>query len=141
MAFHVETDRTGSRTPVKHFEGGTTMNETEFFFFTTLFMTAVAVVGMIGWYRATQKYTKLEGRLWGIAAAQGLPMAEALADAQSARTVPGLSPDGNRVVQLEAQVDQLAQQLERVAESQDFLSRVLTDRIDQLPDPRMRTPH
>lgn len=117
------------------------MNETEFFFFTTLFMGTIAVFAMIGWYRATQKRTKLEGRLWGIAAAQGLPMAELLADVQSSRPLPAVARDGGRVEQLEAQVDQLTQQLERIAESQDFLSRVLTDRIDQLPDPRMRTPH
>jgi hypothetical protein len=117
------------------------MNETEFWFFATLWMAMVAAIGMVGWYRATQKRTKLEGRLWGIAAAQGLPMAEALADVQSTRPLPAVARESNRVERLEAQVDQLAQQLERVAESQDFLSRVLTDRIDQLPDPRMRTPH
>jgi len=117
------------------------MDEAEFFFFTTVLSLVVAAIGMVGWYRATQKRTKLEGRLWGIAAAQGLPMAEALADVQSTRPMPAVARESNRVERLEAQVDQLAQQLERVAESQDFLSRVLTDRIDQLPDPRMRTPH
>jgi hypothetical protein len=46
-----------------------------------------------------------------------------------------------RVQDLENQVDQIAGQLDRLAESQEFLSRIITDRIDRLGDPRVDTPH
>jgi hypothetical protein len=117
------------------------MNDAEFFLFTTLIMAVVAGIALIGWLRSSQKRTKLEGRLWGIASARDLPLGELLAETRPTMAVPAAIREGHRVERLEAQVDQLAQQLERVAESQEFLSRVLTDRIDQLPDPRMRTPH
>jgi hypothetical protein len=117
------------------------MNEAEFFFFTTIFMLVVASIGMIGWYRATAKRAKLEGQLWGLATGQGLPIS-AMLEGGPTGSMPRLSgAEASRVERLEHQVDQMAQQMERISESQDFISRVLTDRIEQLPDPRMRTPH
>jgi hypothetical protein len=104
-------------------------------------MTAMIVTPSVGWYRSIQARRRLERKLWRIASEQGHPTAVAYFEDNESMPVPTVPQNGNRVAQLEAQVDQLAQQLERVAESQDFLSRVLTDRIDQLPDPRMRTPH
>jgi hypothetical protein len=46
-----------------------------------------------------------------------------------------------RVAQLERQVDQIANHLERLTDSQDFLSRILTDKLDRLPEARLDTPH
>lgn len=46
-----------------------------------------------------------------------------------------------RIAQLEHQVDQIASQMERLAESQDFLSRIMSDKLDRLADQRMDTPH
>ena len=71
---------------------------------------------------------------------QGLPIA-AMLEGEPTGAMPAMSRgDASRVERLEHQVDQMAQQMERISESQDFISRVLTDRIEQLPDPRMRTP-
>ncbi len=47
----------------------------------------------------------------------------------------------SRIERLETQVDTISEQLDRIVDARAFLSRVLTDRIDQLPDPRLRTPH
>lgn len=117
------------------------MNEAEFFFSTTIFMMVVAGIGMVGWYRASAKRAKLEGQLWGLATGQGLPMS-AILEGQPTGSMPRIgTAEVSRVEQLEHQVDQMSQQLDRISESQDFISRVLTDRIEQLPDPRMRTPH
>ncbi|MBP6443199.1 MAG: hypothetical protein KA267_04195 [Gemmatimonadales bacterium] len=93
------------------------------------------------WYRAVQARKRIEARLWGLAAGQGLPIA-AMLEGEPTGAMPAMSRgDASRVERLEHQVDQMAQQMERISESQDFISRVLTDRIEQLPDPRMRTPH
>jgi hypothetical protein len=46
-----------------------------------------------------------------------------------------------RIAQLERQVDQIANHLERLTDSQDFLSRILTDKLDRLPEARLDTPH
>ncbi|MDX2262776.1 MAG: hypothetical protein SFU84_13880 [Gemmatimonadales bacterium] len=105
------------------------------------FITAMIVTPSIGWYRSIRERKRLERKLWRIASEHGHPTALAYFEDNESLPVPLVTPNGTRVAQLEAQVDQLAQQLERVAESQDFLSRVLTDRMEQLPDPRMRTPH
>lgn len=92
------------------------------------------------WYRAVQARKRLEARLWGYAAGKGLSIGDFLTEAPTG-SVPLPQRESSRVEQLEHQVDQMAQQMERISESQDFISRVLTDRIEQLPDPRMRTPH
>ena len=106
-----------------------------------LLLIATNLGGLFLWYRAVQARKRIEARLWGLAAGQGLPVA-AMLEGEQTGTMPRISSvEASRVERLEHQVDQLAQHLERVADSQDFLSRVLTDRIDQLPDPRMRTPH
>lgn len=101
-----------------------------FLFSTTVFSTAM-------WVRAMLAKKKIEHRLWGIAAAQGLPVTAVTEDLP----MMGSMHTNPRVQQLEQQVDAITQQLERLTESQEFLSRVLTERIDQLPDPRLRTPH
>ena len=111
--------------------------EPALFFFLTTCLFAVTTVGLLfAWSRARRDTEKLQNRLWGIAAANGLP-AVALTDDESLPRQVGHS----RVEQLEAQIDAMTQQIDRLTESQDFLSRVLTDRIDQIPDSRLRTPH
>ncbi len=106
------------------------------FFFTTCLFAATALGFVIAWSRARREREKLQNRLWGIAAAQGMPIAAFIDE------VPlPLQSGHSRVDQLEAQIDAMTQQIDRLAESQEFLSRVLTDRIDQIPDPRLRTPH
>jgi hypothetical protein len=107
-----------------------------FFLMTTIFCAATTGGAILLWLRTRRERDKLQNRLWGIAVAQGIPVV-ALTD-----EVP-LAPQvgHSRVEQLEAQIDAVSQQVERLMESQDFLSRVLTDRIEQIPDPRLRTPH
>lgn len=106
-----------------------------------LFLMVTTLSSMFMWYRAVQARKRIEARLWGLAAGQGLPISAMLEGAPTG-VMPAVNrTEASRVEQLEHQVDQLAQQMERISESQDFISRVLTDRIEQLPDPRMRTPH
>jgi hypothetical protein len=106
-----------------------------------LFFMATTVGASFMWYRAIQGRKRIEARLWGLAAGQGLPIA-AMFEGEPSGVMPAIGRgDASRVERLEQQVDQMSQQMERIAESQDFISRVLTDRIEQLPDPRMRTPH
>lgn len=112
------------------------MDAAPFFFLTTCLFAATTVGLLLAWSRARRDREKLQNRLWGIAAAQGLPAA-VLTDEVPLPPQVGYS----RVEQLEAQVDAMNQQIDRLAESQEFLSRVLTERIDQIPDPRLRTPH
>lgn len=100
--------------------------------------TLMAIWGVVAgfttllWLRAEWQRRKAEARLWACLGEQGV------VDAAAARPV---ASGAQRVDQLERQLDQMAQQIDRLAESQEFLSRVLTDRIDQIPDPRLRTPH
>lgn len=89
------------------------------------------------WIHNSRIRRRLQDRLWGMAAAQGVHPERFTDDALLVHRNVG---DG-RVHELEAQVDQMAQQIDRIVESQEFLSRVLTDRIDQIPDSRLRTPH
>lgn len=106
-----------------------------------MFLFGTTVFSSVMWVRAAMAKKKIEHRLWGIAAAQGLPVT-ALSDDVPMMGAMGAAMNGSpRVQQLEQQVDAITQQLERLTESQEFLSRVLTERIDQLPDPRLRTPH
>jgi hypothetical protein len=112
------------------------MNETAFFFFTTCLFALTTVVFLVAWFQARREREKMQNRLWGIATAQGLPYA-ALTDEVPLPPQVGHS----RVEHLEAQIESMTQQIDRLAESQEFLSRVLTERIDQIPDPRLRTPH
>ena len=106
-----------------------------------LLLMATSIGALIMWYRAVQARKRIEARLWGLAAGQGLPIA-AMLEGEPTGSMPRISgAEASRVERLEHQVDQMAQQMERISESQDFISRVLTDRIEQLPDPRMRTPH
>lgn len=100
-----------------------------------LMMWAAFATGM--WLYNSMKRRQLRDRLWGMAAAQGVHPDTLSDDAP----MPLRTRSDGRVQQLEAQVDQMAQQIDRIVESQEFLSRVLTDRIDQIPDPRLRTPH
>lgn len=112
------------------------MEPAAFFFFTTCVFAATTLGFVMAWSRARRERERMQNRLWGLAAAQGLPMA-VLTD-----EVPLPAQIGHtRIEQLEAQIDAMTQQVDRLAESQEFLSRVLTDRIDQLPDSRLRTPH
>jgi hypothetical protein len=107
------------------------------FLIVLLFCSAVTCA--VGWFVAVQRRKRLLHRLWGYAAAQGLPLAVFADD------TPGDPPPGpmqsQRLDQLESQLDGLAQQIDRLMESQEFLSRVLSSRVDQPADARMRTPH
>ncbi len=107
-----------------------------FFFLTTCLFAVTTVVFVVAWSQARREREKMQNRLWGIATAQGLPYS-ALTDEVPLPPQVGHS----RVEQLEAQIESMTQQIDRLAESQEFLSRVLTERIDQIPDPRLRTPH
>jgi hypothetical protein len=107
-----------------------------FFFFTTCLFAVTTVVFLVAWSHARREREKMQNRLWGIATAQGLPYS-ALTDEVPLPPQVGHS----RVEHLEAQIESMTQQIDRLAESQEFLSRVLTERIDQIPDPRLRTPH
>lgn len=104
-----------------------------------LFLLAAAwgLFATVMWFLNWRVRRQLHDRMWGIAAAQGIPVASMTGEV----SITHHPLSDNRVQQLESQVDQMAQQIDRIAESQEFLSRVLTDRIDQLPDPRLRTPH
>ena len=87
-------------------------------------VSAIAVACGVAWRRAAARVQRLEDRiLWA-----GKP------DLSTA------GPD------LGAQLDQLAGQVERLTEGQDFLARVLADRgalqpIPPAPEPRIPTPH
>lgn len=107
-----------------------------FFFLTTCLFVATTVWFAAAWSHARREREKMQNRLWGIATAQGLPYS-ALTDEVPLPPQVGHS----RVGELEAQIDSMSQQIDRLAESQEFLSRVLTERIEQNPDPRLRTPH
>ena len=106
------------------------------FFVTTCLFAATTVGFLVAWSQARREREKMQNRLWGIATAQGLSYS-ALTDEVPLPPQVGHS----RVEQLEAQIESMTQQIDRLAESQEFLSRVLTERIDQIPDPRLRTPH
>lgn len=96
-----------------------------------------AVFATVMWIHNWRLRRQMQDRMWGMAAAQGIPVTSLTGDVP----LPQSEAGDTRVQQLEAQVDQMAQQIDRIADSQEFLSRVLTDRIDQIPDPRLRTPH
>jgi hypothetical protein len=88
-------------------------------------VSAVAVSLGLAWRRAAARAARLEERiLW------------------AAR--PDLNPAASDLVS--AQLDQLASQVERLTEGQDFLARVLADRAASqppplAPEPRIPTPH
>jgi hypothetical protein len=88
----------------------------------------------MGWIRSARENLRLREQIWRVAAGQ-----DPAAFAESSE-VPA-ARGGVRLERLEAQVETLSHQLERMTDAQDFLSRVLTDRIDRFPDPRSRTPH
>jgi hypothetical protein len=99
--------------------------------FMMLFFVSATVVGTLGYL-----YAKARGRIQELERALGI-QGRALSRPIHAEETTGEV----RLAQLESQVDQIANHLERLTESQDFLSRVLTDRLDRLPDARMDTPH
>jgi hypothetical protein len=88
-----------------------------------------------GWLRASWMRRKLQQRV-DMAVANGLP-ATAILGAGSAKDAP---MGYDRVEDLENQMDQVVGQLDRLAESQEFLSRVLTDRLQVPMDRRDETP-
>lgn len=90
------------------------------------------------WARNASLRRKAEKRLWMVVTQYGLP-AELLNDETTFLALPPQASP--RMEQLEGQVDQIAQQLERLNESQDFLSRMLTERNPRLPEGRINTPH
>ena len=101
-----------------------------------MLLLATTFVFGLGWLRSAIANKKLMDRIWGLAAGRGEEMG------QQSVTHPGLRAAAQpRLEQLESQMDVITNQLDRLAESQEFLSRVLTTRIDQLPDSRLKTPH
>jgi hypothetical protein len=103
--------------------------------FAMLFFATTVGFG-IGWLRSALANKKLMDRIWGLAAGRNHD------SAQLSNTHPAIRAASQpRIDQLESQMDTITNQLDRLAESQEFLSRVLTTRIDQLPDPRLQTPH
>ncbi|HPF61587.1 MAG: hypothetical protein KC544_08970 [Gemmatimonadetes bacterium] len=100
--------------------------------FMTLFLASAAVIGTIGFL-----YAKARGRIQELERSLGIG-SHVLSRAHLAEESTGET----RLAQLEQQVDVLTNHLERLTESQDFLSRVLTAKLDRLPEPpRMDTPH
>lgn len=99
-------------------------------------LTATTIVCAVGWVTTYVARVRAQERLWALSAAHGYPADAVTGD------VPAIGVTAQqKLAQLQSQVDTMGQQLERIAESQEFFSRMLVDRIDQLPDPRMRTPH
>lgn len=99
--------------------------------FLTMFLVSAGLIGTIGFL-----YAKARGRIQELERALGIP------GRQGGRTHHADESTGEvRLAQLESQVDMIANHLERLTESQDFLSRVLTDKLNRLPESRMDTPH
>jgi hypothetical protein len=94
----------------------------------------------IMWFRASWLRRRAERRLWSVVTQYELP-AELLK--HDLDVLPFASASSPRMEQLEGQVDQIAQQLERLTESQDFLARLMAqhDPARRLPEPRVNTPH
>ena len=94
------------------------------------------ILSTANWIRLSISRRRLQNRI-DMAIANDLPATAILGNPRQAqRTVRD-----ERVQDLEHQVDQIATQLDRLTESQEFLSRILTDRIDRLDDARLDTPH
>lgn len=106
-------------------------------------MMAMAYGGVttVLWIRAALARKRIENRLWGMAAAQGLPVGAMAEDAMLRAMPQRTTTDQARIEQVESQIDQVMHQLDRLAESQEFLSRMMTDRVGRLPEARMNTPH
>lgn len=96
----------------------------------TLFLVVLGSVGTLGYL-----YAKARGRIQELERILGLHGPAAHLPAHVEETTGEV-----RLAQLEQQVDLMTNQLDRVIESQDFLSRVLTERVDRLPPPRDTTP-
>ncbi len=105
-----------------------------------LTLAATTVVFLVCYLRERARSARLRGKLWGLAAAQGLMVSDSEEVTPAPRVGIG-HHEGRRLDQVEAQLDQITQQIDRLAESQDFLSRLLVEQADQRPDPRLRTPH
>lgn len=96
--------------------------------FVMLFLFSATLIGTLGFL-----YARARGRIRGLE--------QALDSLRPAARVVEDTTGEVRLAQLENQVDLIASHLERLTESQDFLSRVLTSKLDRLPEPRMDTPH
>jgi hypothetical protein len=85
---------------------------------TLLFVTIPIALGPgLGWYRTAQELRRLR------------------------REIPA-AQDAERLASIERAVDALAQQGERLAETQDFLGRIVADRLPlQVPRDRPPSPH
>lgn len=94
------------------------------------------IFASVGWLQSSWSRRRLQQRV-DMAIANDLPATAVLGNANQ---VPPTVRD-ERVQDLENQVDQIAGQLDRLVESQEFLSRIMTDRIDRLGDARVDTPH
>lgn len=90
-----------------------------------LFLSLLVIAGLVpstvafavAWVRTSRRLRDLERRLFG----------------------PGPSRD-ERADRLEQLVDSLAAQVDQVVSGQEFLNRVLTDRLDRLARPRLEQP-
>lgn len=102
-----------------------------------VFMSLGFMFATYKWIRAAVANRRIKKQMMRMAEAYGLP-ASALGDNPGANAGELSSP---RVEELENQVDLIAEHLNRLEESQEFLSRVLTDRLDKITDPGLVTPH
>lgn len=100
-----------------------------------LLASGLAVTTVL-WLRERSARYRIERRLWQIAAARGIVLPEMTQELAEVEHMPH-----PRIDQLEGQVDQIAQQLERLNDSQEFLARLMTQRLDDPRAPRLDTPH
>ncbi len=86
------------------------------------------------WVRAEVGRRRAEQRLVEILGLQG-------SATRGAGIVEAVRGQSRRFELLESELADFEQRLDRLGESHDFLSRLLADRIEQIADPRLRTPH
>ncbi len=104
-----------------------------------MFLTAITTSGLL--VRSLFVRRRLERKLWTVVAQYGIPVTAVRSDLGPGAQDEVAAPALPRIEQVEGRLDQLADQLERLAESQDFISRILADRLDGSSDSSMRTPH
>jgi hypothetical protein len=74
---------------------------------------------LVGWLRANRRTRRLENQLFA---------------------PPQANIDDARVDQLERSMDQLSGQLDQIANGQEFLNRVMSERLDRWPRVKIEAP-
>lgn len=100
--------------------------------FVVLFLISAATITTLGLL-----YARAQGRIREMERALGIPSNRS----ESRRNSLTESSGEVRIDQLENQVDHIAAQMDRLAESQDFISRVMSEKLDRITEGRMDTPH